>query len=190
MFFIHYLILKKKLKKEYFLKKTKLLIFQLSNYYFLLKNNINYFLIKNYKLKKLILLINFKESQPFFSFFNANLKKTESTFSLYVILKFLKINTKFLKKKTKGFFLVLNFLKKNFFSKLITNNNLYELLINIKSLNFLLNILPNIINSFKINLFIINKKNYFFLKKFKKIKSIKRRLKKKIIKNIQNQTNF
>lgn len=122
------------------------------------------------------------------------LEKVLNTINIGTTLKYIGLRKKSLKRTTKGLKIFLNFIKMLFFKKNIINNkSVKNLILSINGFNnFLLrhkkNIFKNLIlkeNIFteKKVFFLINLKIDFCKKKSKKIKSIKKRLRKKILKN-------
>lgn len=122
------------------------------------------------------------------------LEKILNTINIGTALKYIGLRKKSLKRTTKGLKIFLNFIKMLFFKKNIINSkSVRNLILNINGFNnFLLkykkNIFKNLIlkeNNFieKKVFFLMNLKIDFCKKKTKKIKSIKKRLKKKILKN-------
>jgi len=168
------------------LKKFKLInfiIFKYYNNYFNFLNNI--MINKKESNKDILILLNFKNSQPFFSIIDLKKKNTKITFSLFTILKLLKITNKSLKKTNKSLSVIFNFLKKNIFKKLNPNNIIFIFKMIQTSQEIIFNFLK-LTNFLKLKYLIISKKTDYSLRKRKKIRSIKRRLRKKMLKNSQN----
>jgi hypothetical protein len=121
-FLINKIFLLKNLKKIE-IKKISILNYYIFKYYFNYTNLLNTFFKKNINSgKNILILINFKKSQPFFSIIDLKKKTTKITFSFFTILKLIKITKKNLKKANKNLPIIFNFLKKNILKNLNATN--------------------------------------------------------------------
>lgn len=115
--------------------------------------------------------------------------KTLNTFSVGSVIKYFKINqSKYIRRSTKGLKIFLNFLK-NVFEKRYLNRKTKFIVLNIAGVDYNLIMLKKnlkrVVNQkiYKSVYLVYNIKISFTKTKDKKIKSIKKRLKKKILKN-------
>lgn len=149
------------------------------NYFNFKKNNLNSFELVNLK-SYFFFLLNIKKKKPFI---NVSIKdKTKLAISTGFILKKLKINEKKSKKNIKTLFLILKIIIADLNKNL---KNYKKVILNIKgSKKRLFQIMNFLKKKFKFNkiIFIYTPNFYQNSIKFKKIKSIKRRLRKKLIK--------
>ena len=203
------LILKKKKKKYFFknylfiikfiflkkiinyninlnLKKFKILLLIIFKYYSNYLNYLKNIILNNNNNRGTILLINFKTSQPFFSILNIKKLNTQLTFSSITILKLLKISKKGLKKNNKNILIILNFLKKNIFKNIDLSNFTVIFKIIKNSQKIILDFLKTI-KAVNIKYVLISKKTSYSFRTYKKIRSIKRRLRKKMVKSLNSR---
>jgi hypothetical protein len=122
---------------------------------------------------------------------SVTLKKKLATFSTGIIIKYFKVKQgKYIRKSLKGVKIFLNFLKAYFLKKslILSKDNCNNLFIQVDGFDFNLNSLKKVLKSFvTANVtnvyFMVNLKVSFSKVKGKKIKSIKKRLKKKMLLN-------
>lgn len=183
------LINKVKFKK---LDKLKIctIIYIYVKYYFSIINRSN-FIDKNYLLKDTFLLNISQNTSNNKSILTQ--KRNLHTFSIGSILKYFKVKqSKYVRRSLKGLKIFLNFLKnflkKNFLKK---NGNTKNFVLTVNGFDYNMCFLKKNLKGFFYNkdifcFFIFNLKISFTKKKDKRIKSIKKRLKKKIILTFTN----
>ena len=188
---------KNKIKRKYFkkkihlIKKTAILKF---NNTLLFKNLVFYTkklqLDNTTKMKindKLLVTLSQKLFNTKCTLFN---KKILNTFSVGSVIKYFKVKqAKYVRRSVKGAKILLNFIK-NLLNKIFLKKHVEVFILNIVGLDYnLVNLKKNIKNLLGNNLrmcfFLMNLKLSFTKKKDKKIKSIKKRLKKKLILNFK-----
>lgn len=181
------LALKKKIKKNYNIlisNKIKLLKFNTMFFYSFLynyiniKNYINYY--KNYLNINNIILLNLNNKQAKINLLDLDIKK-KYIFTIGLVLKILNIYKKSSRRSIQMLKYLINFLIKKY---LITwSNKKFMFVIKGLKKNFIkiVYFFKFIIYKFNIKFFYINPTKFFKITKIKKIRSIKRRVYKKLI---------
>ena len=174
----------------YIYKTTNLLNF-LKKYFnkYIYMNTLKYFYSVNLLYKNILyVVINNKKKQIFLNILN-NSKKNKNFLSTGVCLKYLNIKNKSMRRSTKGFLILINFLKKIllknnfcFFNFFINSSKKYSLILFKELSAFLIHIK-------KKNAAIFWQTKISSGNNLKKIRRIKRRLKKRITKH-ELGTNF
>lgn len=169
-------IIKKKPKKTYIIS---LIIF---NYYITCLNIISFFLpsIKNEKIEH-VLLLDFKNLKILFTLINLSNNHILLTTSSAIILKSLNIKNKGEKKINRNLLIITNYLKKNIIDKWGINNIVLLIKISWAAKDILSAFLKYIAGE-QLQYILISKKISFSFQAYKKIRSIRRRLRKKLVK--------
>ena len=166
--------------KKYFLFFNFLIFFQKTNVIIFFEkrlNNYKFFLEK----KILIITLNLCKQHPKINLYDNFLKKNLN-WSVGVLLKYLNISEKNIRRSFKGLKILINFILK----KINKNFNNYNIILKIKGLKKnivkIFNLFDLIFNNFKLNFFFISIFKNWDKKKIKILRFIKRRIRKKLIK--------
>jgi hypothetical protein len=177
--------------KDFFLKSSKVFK-KISLFFFYKKYLYKIFLQKNCLNGENIVIHISQKNQNTKSTISLS-KKTLNTFSVGSVIKYFKVNHgKHVRKSLKGLKIFLNFLKNVFEKKYllvfggVTNNIIFNLVSFDFNLIFLIKVLRSFLekNTGGNSFFLFNLCLSFTKKKGKKVKSIKKRLKKKIFLNL------